>query len=90
MDIPVAFRWVILALAVLQLFSLVSIPRRMRRPETGRRAEARLDLLDVSSGWVAIVGLMLGNTMVMFCGLAFMGSVIAVKAIWSIRAGRQA
>ncbi|MET9436482.1 hypothetical protein [Streptomyces sp. NPDC006551] len=90
MDIPVAVRWVLLALAVLQLLSLISILRRMRQPDAGLRAEARLDLLDAAGSVALLTGIVLGNTMVVLCGLTVMGSVIAVKGIRSLRARRQA
>lgn len=88
-DIPVAFRWVLLALAVLQLLSLIPILRRMRRAEPARRTEARLDLLDAASGFTLMAGLALGNSAVMLCGLVLMGSAIAAKGARTLRECRR-
>ncbi|MFF8280139.1 hypothetical protein ACF05T_29315 [Streptomyces lateritius] len=89
MDIPVAFRWVLLALAVLQLLSLIPILRRTRRAEPARRTEARLDLLDAASGLTLMTGLALGNSTVMLCGLVLMGSAIAAKGVRTLRGCRR-
>ncbi|MFF1417997.1 hypothetical protein [Streptomyces sp. NPDC058280] len=89
MDIPVAFRWLLLALAVLQLLSLIPVLRRMRQPEPGARTEARLDLLDAASCLALLVGISLGNNAVMLGGFIFMGSVIVVRGVRSLRARRQ-
>jgi hypothetical protein len=83
--IPVAFRWVLTAVVVLQLLSLFGVLRRMRRRGPGRRAEARWDALDGVSGVALLAGLLIGNTPLMLCGAALMGCVIAVKAIRFLR-----
>ncbi|MEV4950031.1 hypothetical protein [Streptomyces sp. NPDC053755] len=85
MDIPVAFRWVLTALVVLQLLSLYAVLRRMRRRGPGRRAEERWDVLDGVSGVALLAGILIGSGPLMICGTVLMGCVIALKAIRFLR-----
>ncbi|MFC9791469.1 hypothetical protein ACFVJI_02350 [Streptomyces sp. NPDC127584] len=88
MDIPVAFRWVLAALLLLQLVALVPVVRRMRRPDPAVGTEARLDLLDAASSLTLLAGLALDQGAVMLVGAVLLGSVIAVKGFRAHRAHR--
>ncbi|MEK9523553.1 hypothetical protein ACIOMM_34995 [Streptomyces sp. NPDC087908] len=90
MDIPVAFRWVLAALLLLQLVALVPAVRRMRRPDPAVRTEARLDLLDAVSSLTLLAGLALDQGALMLVGAVLLGSVIAVKGFRALRVQRQA
>ncbi|MFE7515073.1 hypothetical protein ACFU8I_28145 [Streptomyces sp. NPDC057540] len=90
MDIPDGFRWVFVALAVLQLFSLGSLLRRMRAPEAERRVGARTDLLDSVSSLLLLAGLGFSYLPAMFAGLALMGLALTLKGIRFLRARRPA
>ncbi|MGW2301529.1 hypothetical protein [Streptomyces sp. NPDC001809] len=90
MDIPVAFRWVLAALLVLQLVALVPVVRRMRRPDPAVRTDARLDLLDAVSSLTLLAGLALNQGALMLVGAVSLGAVIAVKGFRALRVRRQA
>ncbi|MFG3488698.1 hypothetical protein ACIQ9R_13040 [Streptomyces sp. NPDC094447] len=89
MDIPVAFRWVLAALLVLQLIALVPVVRRMRRPDPAVRTDARLDLLDAVSSLTLLAGLALGRSALMLAGFVLLGAVIAVKGFRALRVRRE-
>ncbi|MFD8206638.1 hypothetical protein ACFV2S_09580 [Streptomyces sp. NPDC059695] len=90
MDIPDGFRWVFVALAVLQLFSLGSLLRRMRAPEAERRVDARIDLLDSVSSLLLLAGLGFSHLTAMFVGLGLMGLALTLKGVRFLRARRHA
>ncbi|MGW8761102.1 hypothetical protein ACWGN5_01240 [Streptomyces sp. NPDC055815] len=90
MEIPTAFRWVLLALAVLQLVSFVAVLRRLRAPEVERRVGARIDALDSFSGVLLLAGLGLGNLPLGVVGLGVMGLALALRGIGFLRSRRQA
>ncbi|WP_435970123.1 hypothetical protein [Streptomyces sp. Qhu_M48] len=85
MDIPVAFRWAIVALAVLQLTALVPVVRRMRRPDPAVRTDARLDLFDVIASLTLLAGVGLENAPLLLVGFALLGAVITVKGFRALR-----
>ncbi|WP_369148803.1 hypothetical protein [Streptomyces sp. R44] len=90
MEIPAAFRWVLLALAVLQLASFVVVLRRLRAAERGRSVEARIDLLDSFSGILLLAGLGLGSLPLGVVGLGLMGLALALKGVGFLRSRRHA
>ncbi|MFE5596714.1 hypothetical protein [Streptomyces sp. NPDC056549] len=90
MDIPAAFRWVLIALAVLQFLSVVSVLRRMRAPETERRVDARIDLLDSVSGFLLLAGLGFDHLTTGVVGLALMGLALVMKGIRFLQSRRHA
>ncbi|MEE1820404.1 hypothetical protein ACIPQJ_02040 [Streptomyces sp. NPDC090082] len=85
MDIPDGLRWVFVALAALQFLVLVRVVRGLRAPEADRSVDARLDLLDSSSGFLLLVGLGFGSLVVGFVGLALMGVALSLKGIRFVR-----
>ncbi|MER7948695.1 hypothetical protein ABTY59_15030 [Streptomyces sp. NPDC096079] len=90
MDIPNAFRWVLLALAVLQLLSFVSVLRRLRQSPPERRLDHRLDVLDSVSGILLLAGLGLANIPLGIVGLALMGIALLLKGLRLLRSRRAA
>ncbi|MFD3570094.1 hypothetical protein [Streptomyces sp. NPDC058667] len=86
MDIPVVFRWALLALAVLQLLSLVRVLRGLRRAGPGRRGAPVWDLLDSASGLVVVAGLALADFTVVLAGLALMGVAVTSRGTRAFRA----
>ncbi|MEU4106173.1 hypothetical protein [Streptomyces tanashiensis] len=90
MEIPTAFRWVLLALAVLQLVSLLTVLRRLRAAEPAQRVDARIDVLDSVSGFLLLAGLGFAHLPVGFVGLALMGLAILLKGVRFLQARRSA
>ncbi|MFF9064943.1 hypothetical protein ACF09E_06235 [Streptomyces sp. NPDC014891] len=89
MDIPVAFRWVLAALLVLQLIALVPVVRRMRRPDPAVRTDARLDLVDAVSSLTLLAGLALNQSALLLAGCVLLGAVIVVKGVRALRVRRE-
>ncbi|MFF5637195.1 hypothetical protein [Streptomyces sp. NPDC012825] len=81
MDVPVVFRWLVAALALLQLLTLVPVLRRLRDPAPERRTEARLRLLDAAGNLAVLVGIAFGEFVLVLCGLACVGAAYAVKGL---------
>ncbi|MFF3755766.1 hypothetical protein [Streptomyces sp. NPDC002185] len=81
MDIPDGLRWVFVALAALQFLVLVRVVRGVRAPEADRSLDARLDLLDSSSGFLLLVGLGFGSLVIGFVGLGLMVVALSLKGI---------
>ncbi|WP_449473591.1 hypothetical protein [Streptomyces tanashiensis] len=90
MEIPTAFRWVLLALAVLQLVSLLTVLRRLRAAEPAQRVDARIDVLDSVSGFLLLAGLGFAHLPVGVVGLALMGLAILLKGVPFLQARRSA
>ncbi|MFF5760919.1 hypothetical protein ACWD5B_24095 [Streptomyces tanashiensis] len=90
MEIPTAFRWVLLALAVLQLVSLLTVLRRLRAAEPAQRVDARIDVLDSVSGFLLLAGLGFAHLPVGVVGLALMGLAILLKGVRFLQARRSA
>ncbi|GGS75691.1 hypothetical protein GCM10010222_15960 [Streptomyces tanashiensis] len=89
-EIPTAFRWVLLALAVLQLVSLLTVLRRLRAAEPAQRVDARIDVLDSVSGFLLLAGLGFAHLPVGVVGLALMGLAILLKGVRFLQARRSA
>ncbi len=85
-DIPLAFRWVFVALVVLQLAALVPVLRRLRDPAPERRTGAGLDLLDAVGGVTALAGFTFGDFAVTLAGVACVGAALTAKGILRYRA----
>ncbi|MGW0030360.1 hypothetical protein ACWDXD_11075 [Streptomyces sp. NPDC003314] len=81
MDVPVAFRWIFAALAVLHLITLIPVMRRLRAPEPGPRVEARFTLLDAACSLTAFAGIAFEVFPLTLCGLTALALLYAVKGI---------
>ncbi|MFJ7128512.1 hypothetical protein [Streptomyces sp. NPDC098101] len=81
MDVPVVFRWIFAALAVLHLITLIPVIRRLRAPEPGPRTEARFTLLDAAFSLTAFAGIAFDVFPLALCALAALALLYAVKGI---------
>ncbi|MGA5218248.1 hypothetical protein ACPCAE_19585 [Streptomyces cinereoruber] len=86
MDIPLAFRWIFVALVLLQLIVLVPVLRRLRDPAPERRTEARLRLLDGAGSLMFLAGFAFGAPVLVLAGLVSVGAVYAAKGVLWYRA----
>ncbi|KYG52014.1 hypothetical protein AWI43_22115 [Streptomyces sp. WAC04657] len=86
MDIPLTFRWVFVALVVLQLVALVPVLRRLCDPAPERRTEARLRLLDAAGSVTFLAGFALDHPALVLSGLVCVGAVYAAKGVLWYRA----
>ncbi|MEV7569522.1 hypothetical protein [Streptomyces tanashiensis] len=90
MEIPTAFRWVLLALAVLQLVSLLAVLRRMRVAEPAKRVDARIDVLDSASSLLLLAGLGFAHLPVGVVGMVLMGIALLLKGFRFLQARHSA
>ncbi|GAA2819369.1 hypothetical protein [Streptomyces showdoensis] len=90
MDIPTAFRWVLLALAVLQLVSLAPVLRRLRRAEPEQRLAARIDAFESLSGMLLLGGLGLDNLTLGVIGLVLMSLALLLRGVRLLASRRRA
>ena len=94
-DIPDWFVWIFLGLAVLQVFALVPIIRRLRGHDSAARFKARLDLLETVGGLLLFVGsplsLVLAGPWIWIAvpGFVLMSVGYAVKGVHRLRVRRR-
>ncbi|MFD4134288.1 hypothetical protein [Streptomyces goshikiensis] len=90
MDIPSVGRWIMLALAVVQLVYAVRALMPALRARPGERLDAWLAFADPLAGVPVSLALAAGEIGVVFlCGLAVLGPIMACRLVRSILARRR-
>lgn len=91
MDIPVAFRWVLLAFAGLNLLLALRALNLLRRAGRGHRSGPGFDAVDHALGTVLIGAIALpgDHSLIAVVTLALLGPVILWKGVRDFRAGRE-
>ncbi|KJY39755.1 MULTISPECIES: hypothetical protein [unclassified Streptomyces] len=88
MDIPSAGRWILTALAAVQLGYAVRALRPALRSRPGARLDAWLAFADPAVGVPVTLALALGNLPALLAGLAVLGPVLACRLYRTIAARR--
>ncbi|MER7465593.1 hypothetical protein [Streptomyces sp. NPDC097981] len=90
MNIPVAARWALLALALLQFLLAVRALSRARRAGPGQRTGPLLDAADHGIGVVLATALAFPHGTLAFGAMILLGPVIVWKGVRDVRARREA
>ncbi|MER8095482.1 hypothetical protein [Streptomyces goshikiensis] len=88
MDIPSVGRWIMLALAAVQLVYAVRALRPALRARPGERVDAWLAFADPLAGVPVSLALAAGEIGLFLCGLAVLGPVMAWQLARSLLARR--
>ncbi|MFG2993051.1 hypothetical protein ACGFZK_27765 [Streptomyces sp. NPDC048257] len=85
MDIPSVGRWLMLALAAIQIVYAVRALKPALRSRPGQRVDARLALADHVGGAAASVALAAGDLTALLCALVALGPVMTWQLVRHLR-----
>ncbi|MFD9471818.1 hypothetical protein [Streptomyces goshikiensis] len=88
MDIPSVGRWIMLALAAVQLVQAVRALRPALRARPGERVDAWLAFADPLAGVPVSLALAAGEIGLVLCGMAVLGPIMAWQLARSLLARR--
>ncbi|MFE2550005.1 hypothetical protein ACFXGI_15850 [Streptomyces sp. NPDC059355] len=89
MDIPSVGRWILVALAVVQLVYAVRALRPALRSRPGERTDAWLAFADPAAGVPVSLALAFGNLTVFLAGMAVLGPILTWQLVRGIAARRR-
>ncbi|MFI6150153.1 hypothetical protein [Streptomyces sp. NPDC051109] len=89
MDIPPAGRWILLALAAIQLVYAVRALRPALRSRPGRRVDPWLAFGDHAAGVAVSLALASGNVTAFLVAMAVLGPLLAARLVRSAAARRE-
>ncbi|MFD6973774.1 hypothetical protein [Streptomyces sp. NPDC059979] len=87
MDVPSVFRWIMPALAAIQLVYAVRALRPALRAEPGGRVDPWLAFADPLAGAAVSVAMAAGNLTAFLCGTAVLGPILTWQLVRGFRPG---
>ncbi|MGW6573946.1 hypothetical protein ACWGAN_17425 [Streptomyces sp. NPDC054945] len=87
MDVPSVFRWILSALAAIQLLYALRALRPALRAESGRRVDPWLTFADHAVGAAVSAALAAGNFTAFLCASAVLGPILLWQLVRRFRPG---
>ncbi|WP_371592676.1 hypothetical protein [Streptomyces virginiae] len=87
MDVPTVFRWILPALAAIQLVYALRALRPALRAEPGRRVDPWLTFADHAVGAAVSAALVTGNLTAFLCALTALGPILTWQLVRHLRSG---